>query len=91
MLELMTSKDFAAATKVMQKHLDGCRATPLCASNLNVVYKNWSVDYRNRSIAHQIAGDWQAARQVLQECTGQLPDDAGCRDDLRELESRHRF
>ncbi len=91
MLALMAEKQFAAAAKVVQKHLEGCRAMTLCNKDLDVVYQNWSVDYRNRSGAHRNAGDWQAARQVLTECVAQLPDDAGCRDDLRDLESRHRF
>ena len=91
MLELMAAKDFAGATKAVHRHLDGCRAMPVCAKDLDIVYHNWSVDYRRQSIAHQNAGDWQAARQVLRECVAQLPDDAECRNDLKDLESRHRF
>ena len=48
------------------------------------MFANWSID-------HQNAGDWQSARQVLQDCVSQLPTDSRCRDALTDLESRHRF
>ena len=56
----------------------------LSSAVLFTVYGNWSID-------HQNAGDWQSARQVLQDCVSQLPSAARCRDALADLESRHRF
>jgi hypothetical protein len=84
MLELMNKKDYAASVRVTGKHFDACLCDKICASNVSVVYGNWSIDYQN-------AGDWQGARRVLQECVTRLPGDAPCSDALRDLESRHRF
>jgi len=84
MMVLMKSRRYADATKVMGRHLDACRAVPYCLSNLEVVYRNWSIDSQN-------VGDWQTARQALQACVTQLPGDATCTHDLSDLEGRHRF
>lgn len=82
--ELIDQHDYAAATQVFTKHRDACLSEPTCANDAGIVYTNWSIDRQN-------AGDWQAARQILQECAAQLPADPRCRDQLTDLESRHRF
>jgi tetratricopeptide (TPR) repeat protein len=84
MLELMTNKDFEAAAHVMDKRLDGCRADRTCGSNLSVVYRNWAGDKAR-------VGDWPATRDVLRQCLAALPDDAGCKTALAEVESRHQL
>jgi hypothetical protein len=84
MMLLMKNKQYPEATKVMGKHLEACRAVSSCLGNLEVVYRNWSIESQN-------LGDWQAARQALQACVAQLPGDPACSADLRDLESRHRF
>jgi hypothetical protein len=84
LLELMSQKDYAGATKTYVEHRAACRADPVCASNVSVIYGNWSVDYVN-------AGDWPSARRVLQECVNEQPTDGRCRDALADLESRHKF
>lgn len=84
MMVLMNARRFDDATKVMGKHLDACRAVPFCLSNLEVVYRNWSIE-------SQRVGDWQTARQALQACVARLPGDAACGNNLTDLESRHRF
>jgi hypothetical protein len=82
--ELMASKDYAGAAKAYGEHRDACRSEPVCASNVAVIYGNWSIDYAN-------AGDWPSARRVLQECVSELPSDSRCRAALTDLESRHQF
>jgi hypothetical protein len=82
--ELLAKEDFPAALDVVAKHKDDCRADKICAGNIGIVYGNWSIH-------HQNAGDWQSARQVLQQCIADLPADPRCKDALSELESRHRF
>jgi hypothetical protein len=82
--ELLAKEDYPAALGVVAKHKDACRADKICAGNIGVVYGNWSIH-------HQNAGDWQSARQVLQQCVADLPGDARCKDALSDLESRHRF
>ena len=82
--ELLAKEDYPAALEVVAKHKDACRADKICAGNVGIVYGNWSIH-------HQNAGDWQSARQVLQQCVADLPGDARCRDALSDLESRHRF
>jgi hypothetical protein len=82
--DLIAKKDYAAALAVYNQQRDLCRANKVCADNVGVVYQNWSID-------HQNAGDWQAARQVLNQCVTDLPENASCRDSLADLESRHRF
>jgi tetratricopeptide (TPR) repeat protein len=84
MLLFMKDSHFDQAAAVAAKHLDGCRAYPVCAKDLQVVY-------RNGSIEAQRAGDWPGARRFLQQCVANLPDDAQCRSDLADLESRHQF
>jgi hypothetical protein len=84
MLELMASKQYDAATKVMTRAMPACHTVDVCVSNVEVVWGNWAIDYQN-------AGDWQGARKALQGCLDQLPGDARCSDALRDLESRHRF
>jgi tetratricopeptide (TPR) repeat protein len=81
---LIAQKDYAAALKVYGEHREACRASNVCAGNLAVVYQNWAIDHEN-------AGDWQSARQRLNECVTELPDDGACRGALADLESRHRF
>ena len=82
--ELIAKKDYPGALQAVIRHRDVCRADKICAGNIGVVYGNWSIE-------HQNAGDWQSARQVLQECVSVLPGDSRCRDALTDLESRHRF
>ena len=82
--DLLSKKDYAGAAKLLVRYRDPCRTQQACASNGGAVYLNWSIE-------HQNAGDWRAARQVLQECVAELPDDARCTEALKELESRHTF
>lgn len=82
--ELIDRQEYPAATEAFVKYRAACLSEPTCANDAGIVYTNWSIDRQN-------AGDWQAARQILQDCTGQLPGDARCREHLTELESRHRF
>ena len=82
--DLISKKAYAQALEVYGQQRDTCRASKVCVDNVGVVYENWSID-------HQNAGDWQAARQVLTQCVADLPENAGCRDALAALESRHRF
>ena len=84
MLAHIRKSEFAAARNVIDKRLDLCRADKTCAENLTVLYRNWSRVYQNQ-------GDWQVARQKLQECLGVVPGDAACGDALKDLESRHQF
>ena len=81
---LINNKDYAQALQVYAAYHDACRANPVCASNIEVVYGNQSIDAQN-------AGDWQAARTALQRCTAEFPDASTCRDALADLEGRHRF
>ena len=81
---LINDKDYPKAIEVYGAYREACRADHVCASNVAVAYGNWSNDAQN-------AGDWQAARQRLQQCVAELPDNAACRDALADLESRHRF
>jgi hypothetical protein len=83
-MSLMAAKQYALATKVVGKHLDACRTTPPCLSNLEIVYRNWAIEASN-------AGDWPTARQALQACVSDLGGDATCAGALQDLESRHRF
>jgi len=82
--ELIDRKDYPTAAQTFGKYRDLCLSENACASNASIVYANWSID-------HQNAGDWQSARQVLQDCVSQMPGDSRCRDALADLESRHRF
>jgi len=75
--------EFAAARAAIDKRLDVCRTDKVCASNIAVLYGNWSIAYQNQ-------GDWQAARQKLQDCVATLPGNAACGDALKNLESRQR-
>jgi len=80
----ISRKDYGGAMKLFADHRDACRGDKVCATNAAIIYENASIDAQN-------TGDWQAARQALQQCAAELPDDAGCRDALADLESRHRF
>ena len=82
--ELIDRKDYPTAAQTFGKYRDLCLSENACASNASIAYANWSID-------HQNAGDWQSARQVLQDCVSQMPGDSRCRDALADLESRHRF
>jgi Transglutaminase-like superfamily len=82
--DLIAKKDSVTAIQVFTLHRDACRAHKICAGNAAIIYENSSIDSQN-------AGDWQSARQSLQDCARALPDDPGCRDALSDLESRHRF
>jgi hypothetical protein len=82
--DLSVAKQYARAVEVYGQQRDTCRADKICANGMGIIYQNWSID-------HQNAGDWQSARQVLTQCVSELPDNAGCRDSLADLESRHRF
>jgi hypothetical protein len=82
--DLIDKHDYPTAVTVFQSHREACRAQKICAGNASISYRNWSIDHLN-------AGDWQSARQVLQQCVSELPDDPACRDTLTDLESRHRF
>jgi hypothetical protein len=82
--ELIDRKDYPTAAQTFGKHRTLCLSEGVCAGNASIVYANWSID-------HQNAGDWQSARQVLQDCVSQMPGDSRCRDALADLESRHRF
>ena len=84
MLGLMADNDYEKAVRVPAAHIDGCRADKYCSSNLSIVYRNWAADKSN-------AGDWPAARDALKQCTTALPDDAQCKSELTDLESRHQF
>jgi hypothetical protein len=82
--EIINAKDFAGAAKFYLDHREVCRADEFCSNNTGIAYQDWSNDY-------QRAGDWQAARKVLQDCVAELPAHQGCRMALDDLESRHRF
>ena len=82
--ELIDRKDYPTAAQTFGKYRTLCLSEGVCAGNASIVYANWSID-------HQNAGDWQSARQVLQDCVSQMPGDSRCRDALADLESRHRF
>jgi len=82
--ELIDRKDYPTAVTTLGKYGDVCRSSSVCTSNASIVFANWSIDHQNN-------GDWQSARQVLQDCVKQLPNDNRCRDALTDLESRHRF
>ena len=82
--ELMARPDYPGAAQTFEKYRDVCLSDATCAGDAGIVYANWSIDRQN-------AGDWQAARQILQDCLKQLPGDGRCRDQLTELESRHSF
>jgi len=82
--ELMARPDYPAAARTFEKYRDVCLSDATCAGDAGIVYANWAIDRQN-------AGDWQAARQILQECIKQLPGDGRCQDQLTDLESRHRF
>ena len=84
MCELIVKEDFTTALTVFANNRDACRADKTCGGNVGIVYTNWSITREN-------AGDWHSARQVLQTCVTDLPEDAHCQNALRELESRHRF
>ena len=78
------NREYAAARNAIDKRLELCRGEKVCADNVAVLYRNWSIDYQN-------LGDWQVARQKLQECLTVLPGNAACGDALKDLESRHQF
>src|SRR5215831_6323312 len=82
--ELIVRKDYPTAVTTLGKYGDVCRYSNACADNASIMFANWSIDHQNN-------GDWQSARQVLQDCVSQLPNDSRCRDALTDLESRHRF
>jgi len=82
--ELVEQKDYSTAARTLASYRDLCLSRRECATNASALFQNWSAE-------HQNAGDWQSARQVLRDCVGQLPDDAACRDALKDLESRHQF
>jgi hypothetical protein len=82
--ELTLKHDFPAAEKVFTRYREPCLARSTCADNAVILYRNWS-------ITHQNAGDWQSARRVLQQCVAELGVGKACADDLRDLESQHRF
>lgn len=84
----VNAHEFAAGLAAISKRIDLCvtdtSSGSVCRSNLAVLYYNWSN-------AAQNAGDWQAARTHLQDCTRLIPTDEGCRNGLADLESRHQF
>jgi hypothetical protein len=82
--ELIDRRDYPAAAQAFAKYRAACLSEATCANDAGIVYTNWSIDRQN-------AGDWLTARQILQECINQVPGDARCRNQLSELESRHRF
>lgn len=84
LIALLEGKGFQDAEQLVLRHLEGCRADTTCAHNASVMYDSWAVDHYN-------AGNWPAAREVLQRCIVRLPEDASCRSRLTELESQHRF
>jgi hypothetical protein len=84
MCDLIAKEDFTTALRVFADHRDACRADKVCGGNVGIVYTNWSITREN-------AGDWPAARQLLQTCLTDLPGDVHCQDALKELEGRHRF
>lgn len=84
LVEVIDKKDAKAALEIFARHKQACRSNQICASNVGIVYGNWSIDHEN-------AGDWQSARKVLQDCAAELPADTKCRAALTDLESRHRF
>jgi hypothetical protein len=84
LVELIEKKDAKAALEMFGRHKQACLSNEICASNVGIVYGNWSIDYEN-------AGDWQSARKVLQDCVAELADSGNCRAALTDLESRHRF
>ena len=81
---LYTNKDYRAIVTTFSKYRDVCQADKGCLDNVGAAYASLSIDPIN-------AGNWQAARQVLQECLAALPGELRCADALKELESRHRF
>jgi Transglutaminase-like superfamily len=81
---LIDKKDYGKALEVYAAYREPCRAEKVCAGDVAIIYANQSIDAQN-------AGDWQAARQALQQCVAELPGDAHCKDALADLESQHRF
>lgn len=81
---LIDKKDYAKAIEVYAAYRDPCRADKVCAGNVAIAYED-------RSIVAQGAGDWQSARQSLQQCVAELPNDASCKEALSDLEGRHQF
>lgn len=82
--DLISKNDFPEAVKVFADHRAGCAGNKICVGNAGVAYLNWSISQEN-------AGDWFAARRVLQSCVTDIPDETRCQDALKDLESRHRF
>ena len=84
LIELTNQKSYEAALKAVAKHFDQCLRDKICGHNAGVVYESWAVGYYN-------LGDWQSERRVLQECVARVPSEAFCNDQLKQLESQHRF
>jgi hypothetical protein len=84
LVTLIDRRDYPTAVQAIAKYRDLCVSNEVCSHNASVIYTNWSIDHGNK-------GDWHSARQVLQDCVSQLPDDKKCREKLADLESRHRF
>jgi len=82
--ELIDRHDYPAAARAFSRYRDACLSDATCANDAGIVYTNWSIDRQN-------AGDWQGARQVLEQCTSELPADGRCRNQLTELEGRHQL
>jgi hypothetical protein len=75
--------DFSGGAAFLAQHVDACLPSKDCAHAAAVLFYNWSIGYEN-------AGDWAAARKVLQDCVATIHD-AICTRRLADLESRHRF
>jgi hypothetical protein len=84
MHDLYTRKEYRAVIALFGRGSDVCRAAKACLENASAAYIALAIDPWTN-------GDWPTARQVLRECTSNLPDDSGCGDRLKELESQHRF
>jgi hypothetical protein len=84
LVTLIDRRDYPTAVQAITRYRDLCASNDVCSHNASVIYTNWSIDHGNK-------GDWHSARQVLQDCLSQLPDDKRCREKLADLESRHRF
>jgi len=82
--DLIDRHDYPAAAQAFLKYRDTCLSDATCANDASIVYTNWSIDRQN-------AGDWLAARHILQDCASRLPGDGRCRSQLTELEGRHTF
>lgn len=83
LIDLLNKDDFPGGAAFLAQHTDACLASKDCAHAAELLFFNWSIGNEN-------AGDWAAARKVLQDCVASIHD-ALCSRRLSDLESQHRF